>query len=485
MARKIVQGRTHTGKIPDDPLPELPDLLERGEHIQSVKAGEHPVFVPVVRMDKPRLLRKMMLEDMGTFAPKGTGIEEVAIKYGFSQGPDPVTNLPDGVSNWSDDPNPSPNVGDWIYTRVSILMSDGDAKTFYMTSRVHWGSIIDDDQVYADKTWSSQKINQEKTNLTNRIESEENRAWTAEQTLQGSINAANDRIEAVERLGDYVGAFDKRADSSSQNDTVLPENASEFPQGITVNDFATIRADETNDGQVTRYVVTSIDESTGEIEWTYDVTYSTDISGKQDKLTAGSNIQITNNIISATDTLPNDATITLQKNGSTVDSFSVNQFLNKTINLALSKSDVGLGNADNTSDANKPVSTATQTALNTKQDKLNRTVGGNDNATGTVNDTGGNLSIPISLNVASPSASIQQITAGTRSLRASVKILVDNIAYLFANKANASDGLPSNGGPGLLYSPGNGGQIQFMPLSDNGIMAHVSGTIKFFSYWTA
>jgi hypothetical protein len=39
-------------------------------------------------------------------------------------------------------------------------------------------------------------------------------------------------------------------------------------------------------------------------------------------------------------------------------------------NIDLTKSDVGLGNVDNTSDANKPVSTATQTALNAKQDTL-------------------------------------------------------------------------------------------------------------------
>ena len=38
----------------------------------------------------------------------------------------------------------------------------------------------------------------------------------------------------------------------------------------------------------------------------------------------------------------------------------------KTGDVALSKSDVGLGNVDNTSDAAKPVSTATQTALNAK-----------------------------------------------------------------------------------------------------------------------
>lgn len=36
----------------------------------------------------------------------------------------------------------------------------------------------------------------------------------------------------------------------------------------------------------------------------------------------------------------------------------------------LDKSDVGLGNVDNTSDANKPISSATQTALNAKQDTL-------------------------------------------------------------------------------------------------------------------
>jgi hypothetical protein len=36
-------------------------------------------------------------------------------------------------------------------------------------------------------------------------------------------------------------------------------------------------------------------------------------------------------------------------------------------NYTLTKSDVGLSNADNTSDANKPISTATQTALNLKQ----------------------------------------------------------------------------------------------------------------------
>lgn len=41
----------------------------------------------------------------------------------------------------------------------------------------------------------------------------------------------------------------------------------------------------------------------------------------------------------------------------------------KTGTVNLVKGDVGLGNVDNTSDLNKPISTATQTALNTKVDK--------------------------------------------------------------------------------------------------------------------
>ena len=41
---------------------------------------------------------------------------------------------------------------------------------------------------------------------------------------------------------------------------------------------------------------------------------------------------------------------------------------NGTVN-GITKSMVGLGNVDNTSDANKPISSATQNALDTKADK--------------------------------------------------------------------------------------------------------------------
>ena len=67
------------------------------------------------------------------------------------------------------------------------------------------------------------------------------------------------------------------------------------------------------------------------------------------------------------------------------------QTLLGTGNIDLAKSDVGLGNVDNTSDANKPVSTATQTALNAKQDTLTLTTTGSSGAATLV---GATLNIP-------------------------------------------------------------------------------------------
>ena len=48
----------------------------------------------------------------------------------------------------------------------------------------------------------------------------------------------------------------------------------------------------------------------------------------------------------------------------------VNSVAGKTGIVTLAKADVGLSNVDNTSDANKPISTATQTALNAKEDSI-------------------------------------------------------------------------------------------------------------------
>ena len=60
--------------------------------------------------------------------------------------------------------------------------------------------------------------------------------------------------------------------------------------------------------------------------------------------------------------------ITIQKNGTEVGSFTTNQSSGKTINISLAKSDVGLGNVDNTADKDKNVKHASSagTATNLK-----------------------------------------------------------------------------------------------------------------------
>jgi len=62
---------------------------------------------------------------------------------------------------------------------------------------------------------------------------------------------------------------------------------------------------------------------------------------------------------------------------------------------------------------------------------LNRTIGGDDNATGTVTDTGGNISVPVSVTITAPAASTTQATAGTHSLRTLSQRYADNIKSLF------------------------------------------------------
>ena len=70
---------------------------------------------------------------------------------------------------------------------------------------------------------------------------------------------------------------------------------------------------------------------------------------------------------------------------------TVTSVAGKTGVVTLSKNDVGLSNVDNTSDANKPISNAVQTALNTKVDKVTSTdnaIVRFDGTTGAVQNSG-------------------------------------------------------------------------------------------------
>jgi hypothetical protein len=72
-----------------------------------------------------------------------------------------------------------------------------------------------------------------------------------------------------------------------------------------------------------------------------------------------------------------------------------------------------------------------QTQIDGKQNSLNRAVGGNDNATGTVTDTGGNLSIPVPVTTAVGTSDATQLAAGTNSLRTFAQKVLNNLANLF------------------------------------------------------
>jgi len=68
MATKEVQGRDHLGQergIPDNPLQELPSLLDTGESPDMLKANNVQIYFPVIRSDKPYFLRKARWQDVG------------------------------------------------------------------------------------------------------------------------------------------------------------------------------------------------------------------------------------------------------------------------------------------------------------------------------------------------------------------------------------------------------------------------------------
>lgn len=105
-------------------------------------------------------------------------------------------------------------------------------------------------------------------------------------------------------------------------------------------------------------------------------------TNKQDKLTAGENIVINDNVISADlndylktedasntyETIENVNLLSDIVSGHTEAIEDLEENKANTLHTH-TKSEVGLANVDNTSDLTKPISTATQTALNSKADK--------------------------------------------------------------------------------------------------------------------
>jgi len=100
---------------------------------------------------------------------------------------------------------------------------------------------------------------------------------------QQEILMLSTRVEDLGSLGSYIGAFDNFQAQQAPGNTIVPVNIAQFAGSASVNDFITVRQDETHGGASTRYVIKAID-TYGNITWGYDITYSTDITGKMDKI---------------------------------------------------------------------------------------------------------------------------------------------------------------------------------------------------------
>ena len=100
---------------------------------------------------------------------------------------------------------------------------------------------------------------------------------------------------------------------------------------------------------------------------TKSVTGANIIGSKQETLVSGTNIKTLNsNSILGSGDLAVQPTLISGTNIKTIEG----QSILGGGNINITNNDVGLGNVDNTSDLNKPISTATQTALNAKQNTI-------------------------------------------------------------------------------------------------------------------
>ena len=114
----------------------------------------------------------------------------------------------------------------------------------------------------------------------------------------------------------------------------------------TQNDYALVSEDETHDNLTSRYMYDG-----GQWVWQYTLNNTKFTQSQIDAINSG----ITNVLVDKIST--NETAIN-------------NHIANKNNPHEVTKSQIGLGNVDNTSDLSKPISTATQTALNGKQDTI-------------------------------------------------------------------------------------------------------------------
>lgn len=167
-----------------------------------------------------------------------------------------------------------------------------------------------------------------------------------------------------------------------------------------------------------------------------------------------------------------DGTITVSGGGGAVTSVNT-----RTGAVVLAKADVGLSNVDNTTDANKPVSTATQTALNLKQNAITLTTTGSGAAT----------LVGATLNVPTPATTTNALTGTGAVITSTVNGVAATITpasgtiqdTLGFNSSGTLVKQVVSGGGGSTISQYSAGASVLVTASNTGITASKTG-----SAWT-
>lgn len=212
----------------------------------------------------------------------------------------------------------------------------------------------------------------------------------------GVASLNNDGKLPQEQLPDST-VIDPNYTHTDNNFTTAEKNKlNAIESGAQVNKIDTISVNGEEQGIVDKNVDITVPTNTSELNNDNMVQYTSQELTEQQKQTARNNIgagtssfsgsynDLTNKPENATEETDGfmSAEDKTKLNGiedkaqvNIIEKVSLNgteqQITDKAINLAIDKTTVGLGNVNNTSDLNKPISTATQNALDKKLDKTN------------------------------------------------------------------------------------------------------------------
>lgn len=265
----------------------------------------------------------------------------------------------------------------------------------------------------------------------------------AEQATKEEFEALTTRVDSLEQKGVWVGSFETESNLPSTSTAI-----SNFT--IDINDFATVRD---YSGSTACFTVSNVGED-GTLTWTYDFSYSSDATGKVDRVTgAESEIPVFNSVGN------------LESSGKKVSDFIENDsdYQNvKTLAEGARQSNVLIGPSDITTGETYNINISGNAATATTADTATNAT----RATYLGETTVGSATQPIYLNNGTPTAgtalgdlayvnyptTTESITSGYVSYNSTTRSFTYS-QTLVGTASRTSDGLMSSGSYQKLYYP--------------------------------